>query len=246
MTRHLSTEDKIKAFIGLFLILNLGVWLLVRRESAQWLNVPPPPSQNFAAAYGLGDKGFAYRVNGLMLQNMGDTGGRVSALKDYNYERLSEWFFLQDSLDNRSEYIPYLAGFYFSGVQDPQKFRPVLKYLDKVGHHNFDEKWRWLAQAVFIARYQIRDLDIALALAKKLADLNRPGMPAWVEKMPVYVMTAKGSKEDAYALMLEILKAGADTMHPSEINQTRFFICTKILAPEDAAKNSLCEQGEQP
>ncbi len=206
-----------------------------------WGNVPPAPSQEFAATYGLGDKSFAYRVNGLAIQNLGDTGGRITALKDYNYERLAKWFFLEDSLDPHSEYIPYLAGYYFSATQNPKEYAPVLDYLALIGNRSDGEKWRWLAQAVYIARFLMDDMDKSLELANLLAQTKSENVPSWTRQMPAFVMTAKGDKDAAYALFLEILKSSASTMHPNEINSMKIYICTRILDAQDAAKNTLCQ-----
>ena len=115
---------------------------------------------------GLGDPSLAYRANSVVLQNLGNTGGRTVSLDQYNYDDLTQWFFLQDKLDQKSDFIPYLASYYFGSVQDPEIFRPILDYLQMVGERPYEEKWRWLAQAVFMARYTMKDLDKALELAK--------------------------------------------------------------------------------
>ena len=79
-------------------LLNILTWFHGRFTSAKWLNVPSVPSHNASSVFALGDQQFSYRVIGNMLQNLGDTGGRSTALRDYDYERLSGWFFLADKL----------------------------------------------------------------------------------------------------------------------------------------------------
>ncbi|MGH1404528.1 MAG: hypothetical protein ACRBDL_09810 [Alphaproteobacteria bacterium] len=217
------------------------IWFAMRDERVVWGNVPPAPSIEFASSYGLGDHSFSYRINGLMIQNLGDTGGRVTSLKDYDYDRLTEWFFLQDSLDHKSSFIPYLASYYFIGLQEPEKYRPVLDYLEVAAGHGEGEKWRWLVQAVFFARFRLNDLDKALELAHSLADTKNDDVPGWVRQMPAFVMTQKGEKEAAYALMVEILKTSADKMHPNEVNAMKAYICDRILDAERAKTNSLCQ-----
>src|SRR5690606_23680957 len=134
----------------------------------------------------------------------GDTGGRTTSLNDYNYEELAKWFFLADTLDPVSNYVPYLAAFYFGGVQEPEKFRPVLDYLVHVGNRAEGEKWRFLAHAVYLARFELEDNDTALELANKLARVNNPNMPGWTRQMPAFIMNTQGKKEAAYALLLEM------------------------------------------
>ncbi len=237
----LNQELFVKAALAAVLVLNVAFWFSIRDIRSHWNNVPPVPDEKYASAYGLGDKSFAYRLNGIMIQNLGDTGGRVTSLKDYDYGKLAKWFFLQDHLDKKSNFIPYLAGYYFSGVQEPEKFRPVLDYLEQVGNRDYGQKWRWLAQAVFIARYKLNDLDKALSLANVMAKINNDNMPSWARQMPAFIMSAKGEKDAAYALMLEILKTSADKMHPNEVNAMRAYICEQILEMEEAKQDPICE-----
>ncbi len=231
----------IQIFLAVFLLSNVLFWFSVRDIRASWGNVPPAPDMKYVGAMGLGDAVFAYRLNSLMIQNFGDTGGRYTPLKDYDYEQLTKWFFLQDKLDSRSGFIPYLAAYYFSGVQVPDKFYPVLDYLEVVGTRSGGEYWRWLAQAVYVARFVMEDMDKALYLARRLAETAPEDAPVWVHQMPVFVLKASGDKDSAYALMLEILKSNVDKMHPNEVNAARAYICDQILNAEQKARDPLCE-----
>ncbi len=237
----LSNENTVKIFLFLALVANIGLWFSARGVQAKWMNVPPAPEQRFASAYGLGDPQLSYRSVGIMIQNMGDSGGRTTSLDDYNYEELVKWFFLQDFLDPYSNYVPYLAAFYFGGVQDPQKFKPVLDYLVAVGSRVDGEKWRFLAHAVYLARFELEDQDLALRLAQKLAAVNNPKMPHWTRQMPAFIMNAQGKKEAAYALLLEMLKTDPKNLAPNESNFLRGYICERILEKSEADLNPLCK-----
>ena len=240
----LSNENVLRFTIAIVLIANIYLWFSVRTVQGEWMNVPPPPSLILSSANGLGDTSFSYRINGLMLQNMGDTGGQTTSLKDYNYENLSKWFYLQDHLDNKSDFTPYLAAFYFGGVQEPEKYRPVIDYLEDIGASTYAEKWRWLAQAVYFARFRLNDYDRALELADKLATLPKEGMPGWARQMPAFVVAQSGDKEAAYILLLEILRSSADKLHPNEVNSMVLYICTRLLTSEKAKQDPLCQKNE--
>ncbi len=237
----ISQYRAIQIFLVLALILNITFWFSVRDMGARWGNVPPPPDIKYAASYGLGDASFAYRINGIMIQNLGDTGGMITPLEDYNYETLSNWFYLQDHLDQTSDFTPYLAAYYFGSVQNPSLLPPLLNYLSDVGGRSYGEKWRWLAQGVFLARYKLKDLDKALKMAEFLADTKNDNVPAWVRQMPAFVLSARGEKEAAYAILLEILKSRGENLHPNEVNATKAYICTRILDKKEAKSNPLCE-----
>ncbi len=237
----MSVEQRLQIVVFFILVINILFWFSVRFTQASWNNVPPAPEENYAAFSGLGDTSFAYRLNGLMVQNLGDTGGRFTSLKDYDFDRLSIWFDLQDVLDERSDFMPYLAAYYFGSVQEAEKFRPLLPYLEKVGVRPYGEKWRWLAQGVFLARFRINDLDRALELANLLSESEDKDVPSWARQMPAFIMSAQGEKEAAYGLMLEILKSSADRLHPSEVYSMRLFMCERLLKQEEASNNPLCE-----
>ncbi len=236
-----SGERFVKGLLFLILFFNIALWFAVRGQQAKWLNVPPAPDPRFAASYGLGDTQLSYRSVGLMIQNMGDSGGRTVSLKDYDYEELVKWFFLVDALDPVSNYVPYLAAFYFGGVQEPEKFRPVLDYLVQVGSRSEGEKWRFLAHAVYLARFELQDQETALSLAHKLSRVNNPNMPSWTRQMPAFIMNTQGKKDAAYALLLEMLKTDPEKLAPNEANFLRWYICEKVLEKNEAELNPLCK-----
>lgn len=223
------------------LIANVVVWLQVRDVKGYWANVPPVPGVRGASLFALGDQQLAYRVIGIMLQNLGDTGGRSAAFDEYDYETLTRWFFLNDELDPESSFTPFLASFYYGSVKDHSKLRSLLTYLREIGARPGGQRWRWLAHGVYLARFQMNDLDIALEFANLLADVEDKNMPAWTKQMPAFILNAKGNKEEALAIMIEILKTSADKIHPNEVNFTRDYICTRLLEAEDADSHPLCQ-----
>lgn len=227
------------------MIVQGGLWFSVRKVQAEWLNVPPLPSDSAVEAAAFGDRQLAYRSIGIMLQNLGDTGGRVTALRDYNYDMLTKWLYLTSRLDRESSYTPYIAAYYFGGLSDTtEKLRPLVKYLHNIGNSPEGEKWRWLAHAVYLARYRVEDMDMAHKMAVDLAALaNRPDseMPNWARQMPAFILNQQGEKEAALIIMLEILSSVGDKLHPNEVNHTRGYICENILSPEEAKKTDLCD-----
>lgn len=202
--------------------------------------VPPVPTFRSSSIQFLGDKEFAYRVYGTMIQNFGETGGRHTALKDYNFERLSRWFFLQNKLDSRSHFTPFVAAYLFGASQDVSKLSPIIDYLEVVGNSNQGEDWRWLAQATYLARFRMEDYDRALSLAYKLSALDNPDMPVWAKQMPALIQIQMDEKEAAYKFMVGMLRDGQEGMHPNEINYIVYTICTRVLTPAQALLDPLC------
>ena len=237
------TQDLKRLYAILFfaVTLNIAVWSSSHLQFTRWPNVPPPPGEIGVTASFLGDKAFAYRVWGMALQNFGNTGGDYRPLKNYNYTHLGQWFDLLDRLDPHSDYVPLLAAYYFGGTQNPkEQLPPVIEYLEKVGSYPEGEKWRWLAQAMYLARHKMEDMPEALRLAKELAAMYRPGMPAWTAQTQALIATEMGDKQAAYMLLRTMLATEAEHMHPNEVNFMVDYICTKILTPEQAPHDPLC------
>ncbi|MCK6418403.1 MAG: hypothetical protein L6Q57_05630 [Alphaproteobacteria bacterium] len=243
-------QRNVQILIALFVGLSFIMWLSVRDVRSQWLNVPPIPSQFSIKASVLSDDSLAYRMIGIMLQNLGDTGGRTTSLHNYDTTRLKDWFLLEHTLDPHSNYIPALAAHYFGAVQQeyaPQKLGPVIDYLEVVGTSGVPGKWRWLAQAVSLARFSMHDYERAYALSLKLARLadEDSTIPNWARAMPAFVRNQQGDKEGAKNIILAILGSvakGEIKIHPEEINHMRDVVCNRLMTPQEVAEaGDLCK-----
>jgi hypothetical protein len=219
---------KIAAALGLCYAL-LQATYPVRSE---WPGIPTAPDRARAHLYGFGDTEFSYRTIGMMLQNAGDVGGRVTSLMNYDFRIIRDWLWLSYTLDSQSNYVPSLAAYYFGSTQKKEELKYLVDYLAKVGQDDGAERWRWLAHAVFIARFEMKNQEKALELAEKLAAVDQPDMPIWTKQMPAYVMANVGKKKAARDLMLTIA-ATDKTIDPAEINQTCWFINTKLREKGD-------------
>lgn len=228
-------------WLGAVFLINAAVWGHSAHRVPSWPNVPPAPGKMGTMVAFLGDGEMAYRSVALTLQNFGNTTGEVQALKNYNYENLGTWFDLADSLNPHSNYVPFLAAYYFGASQDPSKLMPVINYLRRVGTYSDAEKWRYLGHAVFLARHKMNDMKLALQLADELGKTYKPGMPAWPLQMKAIVASDMGEKEMAYNLMVDMLQNDSKSMDPAEINYMLDEICNKILTPDKRKVNPLCQ-----
>lgn len=223
-------------------ILNIALWSSSNRRHETWPNVPMPPSSTQITATFLGDTALAYRVWALVLQNFGNTGGNYQPLKNYNYEALEKWFFLLDRLDPHSDFVPALAAYYFSATQNPkEQISHVINYLELIGVRPEGEKWRWMAQAIYLARHKANDIPEARRLAKKLASVYKPGMPAWTLHTEAMLADTMGDKQAAYGMMKSILTSKTDQLDPAEVNFMLDYICNKILTKTQAIEEPLCK-----
>ena len=202
-------------------------WWQTRELQAGWEGVPPAPSNQVAKALAMGDGQFLYRAATFVLQNMGDEGGRVTPLKDYDYQRLGQWFSLLDRFDPQSEFLPVLVGYYFSQSQNPDDVRIVISFLAHIAIRDPERNWRWLAHAIYLARHRVKDMNLALSLAYRMAAIKSPGIPVWARQMPAFVLADVGEREAARDLMEAIMDSQID-LEPSEIEFMRDFIETRL------------------
>lgn len=240
MMRFWSSHIALYCMLFFFLALNIALWTQTKSMRPIWGNVPPVPSNSMASGLALGDKQFAYRLVSIMLQNIGNATDSTKPLSEYNYDTLKGWLFLADYLDPASNFVPSLAAYYYGATQDKKDLTPVIDYLEVIGQRPESQKWRWLAQAVYLARFEQNDYQRALELANKLVGLPRDDLPLWARQMPAMIMTASGQKAAAYEMMMETLVSERDNMSPSEILFFRDYICDRILTPVQAAQNDLC------
>jgi hypothetical protein len=221
---------------------NILLWHGLRHEEAQWGNVPPVPSKYTASFSVLGENELSYRVIGIMLQNLGDVGGRATAFEKYDYNRLGEWFFLADTLDPKSNFVPLLAAYYFGATRVEKDLTPVIDYLAYLGRRPGGENWRWLAQAAFLARFQQHNMPRALELAEELSRLDVPDLPLWAKQMPTFVQLAMGDKEAAFEMAVRFLQDEGPHMQRAEVNFLTEFICTRTIERARTEKLALCSR----
>lgn len=230
------------ALLGVLFLINIAFWSGTRYLRANWDNVPVPPAKETMVMAMLGDTQFAYRVMSIMLQNFGEIGGRSTAFEDYNYENLGKWFYLGDSLDSQSNFVPLLAAYYFGASRVKEDLNYVTDYLAEVGRRQIGQKWRWLAQAIFITKFQQQDPEKALKLSYELAEMWKPGMPGWAKQMPAFILADMGEKEASYTFLLSLLQDDSEKYHPAEVNFMVDYICTRILDKNEALQDPLCAQ----
>ncbi len=219
----------VKALIAVLLALSLQVvfWSQTRHLTAGWAGVPPAPAPRVALALALGDRQFLYRASAFALQNMGDEGGRVTPLRNYDYRRLGGWFQLLDAFDAESQYLPVLVGYYFGLTPNTEDLRIVISYLARIAVRDPERNWRWLMHAVYLARHRVKDTRLALDLAYRAAALDAPGIPLWTKQMPALVLAEIGETEAARDLFEALLESDPN-IPPEEMDFMKDFIDRRL------------------
>ncbi|MGB1540305.1 MAG: hypothetical protein ACPG80_05040, partial [Rickettsiales bacterium] len=159
------------------------------------------------------------------IQNAGDTYGRFTPLKDYDYNKLSKWFYLLDELDNVSDFIPSLATYYYSQTQRTEDVRYIVDYLADHAKGRLEEhkKWWWVIQAIYLANHKLKDKNLALEVGKPLMDAQN--IPLWARHFPAFIYEQKGEMEQALYVMEHVLKSYENqTLSREDFNFMRYFI----------------------
>lgn len=153
----------------------------VRGLRAAIEEMPYPLSDMALKVFAFGDEQFLFRAVARWLQDVGDGGGRVRPLKDYDYDRVTDWLQILDNLDGKSIYGYYLAAHYFGAVNDNRKVVLIAKYFQRSAMADPARRWPWLVWAASRAQHPVRDAALAAALARDILSLRTvPGVPDWL------------------------------------------------------------------
>ena len=133
---------------------------------------PLPPSNLEINAFSFGDKQLLYRYYAFQLQNAGDTFGETIPLKDYDYSKLEKWFYALNNLDYNSEYVPSIAGFYYSASQHAEDNSHIVDYLVSFADKHPIKHWRWYVTATYIAKSKLKDDRKAFEISRKLLNIE--------------------------------------------------------------------------
>ena len=202
--------------VGLSLQITWGA--LQPRALATAQPLPVPMKVELWRAASFGDPIPLARALMLWLQCF-DNGSVTIPFRSLDYARVIHWLDNILSLDNKSQYALLAATRLYAEVNDEPRQREMLefvyrKFLEDPGH-----RWRWLAQAVVIAKHRLNDLPLALKFAQALADnTSNNTVPSWARQMHIFIREDLGEVESARILLGGLLES--DTI--TDINELRF------------------------
>ena len=200
-----TRRTAISAALLALLAAQIAVSEQVKAIVPNYFTLPEPPTPVSAAVQSLGDPEFLFRANVLRVQHAGNLDGRLIPYKDLDYAKLAAWFGILDRLNPAADVVPTMAAYLYSGTQQPADTRYLVDYLEQHGKREPATKWRWLAQAVYIARYKLKDLGRAREIARYLAESPEPAIMAWARNLHIFVLLDLGEKEAARAIMQQML-----------------------------------------
>lgn len=212
------------------LIAQVGFWYKTRDITPDMGIVPEVPSKDTLKALTFGDDEFYFRVMAFNLQNAGDTFGRFTALRYYDFHKLYLWFSLLDGLNKRSNMLPSMATYYFAQTQNTQDVRYIVDYLYEHSIGDVEHKWWWLMQSIYLAMHKLEDSDLALKVAKPLQD---NAVPVYARQMTAVVHEKRGEMEDALHIM-EMIKNNVDDIPEADLNFMTYFVKERLGKLEES------------
>lgn len=236
--KHQSTifyhANSPRFYLWLFIIAlacQILFWYKTEKIKSAFELVPAAPNPYLISAISLGDNEFLFRALAMRLQNSGDVFAGFASLKNYDYSHIFDWMKMLDDLNSKSNFVPSLASYYYSQSPKAEDARYLIKYLDEHCEKNIDENWWWLFQAIFIAKKNLADLDLALKLANKLAKNNAKNAPLWTKQMPAFISEEMGDGCMAFGVIEKLIKeseSGVRTISVDEMNFMRHFIKERL------------------
>jgi len=148
----------------------------------------PVPSISAQEALAFGDRIFLHRLYALIVQNAGDTGGRIVPVRAYDFGRVVGWLEVLTRLDARSEFSSAMAAGYFGQSQNVQDVAPIARFIMRDVATMPEIKWRWLYHAVYLARHRLQDDGLALQAARQLASYDFPDIDPMAAMTPAFIL----------------------------------------------------------
>jgi hypothetical protein len=217
-------------FIAFFL-LQIFFWKETESTKAHFDIVPPSPNKYVISAASLGDQEFLFRVLAARLQNSGDIFAGFVALSKYDYNRIYQWLTTLDTLNNKSNFTPALAAYYYGQTQNYADTKYIVNYLDEHYERDPNKNWWWLLQAIYLAKNKMQNMDRALDLAYKLSQNKEENAPLWTRQMPAFLHEEMGDGCMAFKIIEKILKeseSGVKQIKPEDIDFMRHFIKERL------------------
>ncbi len=208
-------------FLLIFALLQVGFWHATRDMLPNMDIVPDVPGRAAVKALSFGDEEFYFRLLTFDIQNAGDTYGRFTELYKYDYRKLYAWFTLLDTLDDQSDYMPFIASYYYSQTQYVPDVTYVISYLYEHSATRSEKKYWWLAQAVYLADHKLHDVDLALKMARPLEQAENA--PFWVRELPAFVHEKRGEMDDALQI-IEHIQEHSKNIPDGELRFMTYFV----------------------
>jgi hypothetical protein len=198
-------------------------------------SLPEAPAGNILNIASAGEPVVSAKILMLWLQGFDHQPGVSIPFRNLDYSRLTGWLDRIISLDPRSHYALLSAARIYSEVPDQNRRRQVLEFVYEKFIENPDERWPWLAHAVYMAKHRMQDRDLALKYARELrVRTSAEIVPEWARQLELFVYEDFGDVESARILLGGLIESGEIT-DQREID----FLTSRLGIPPDTDNSNL-------
>jgi len=203
-------------------VLAFGVQVLmhqsnVTKASKEYRPLGKPFDAQVYARLSIGSRRLLSYLLSIRLQLHDNQAGRHVRYDQIDYLVLIEWLSQISQLNRQSEYPMMLASRIYTQTQDKPRLRSLLVFIDDQFAGQPQLHWRRQAEAILMAKHKLGDLELALEMAKRLADQpDTVQMPHWARDMHFLLLSDLNEFEAAILVVQALLKSGSIT-DPDEL-----------------------------
>lgn len=220
MIRHYINKERPVRDVPLAVIVLLVAALAIqlfwhsRQEpvTAKAEDLPRPMSPRAYVISSFGEPVAAAKVLNLWLQAFDNQPGISIPLHALDYDVITDWLDTILELDPRGHYPMLVAARVYGSVSVQEKQREMMDFVFNKFNEDPNKHWRWLAHAVITAKYELKDMQLALKYAHALAEKATGGnVPYWARDMKIIVLEDMGEIEAAKILVGGLIASGEIT-----------------------------------
>ena len=227
---HVSAP--VMVLLALGLALQIGLHASQPKPQAKAPDLTPPPAASLLRLASLGEPIALAKLLMLQLQAFDYQSGSRVPYKDLDYALLEAWLARILELDPSGQYPLLAASRLYAEVPDEARQRSMLDFVYRQYLLDPNRRWPWLAHAVFLAKYRLKDMPLALEYAGALQKYTTAkDVPAWVITMEIFIREDLNELETARVMIGGLLASGRIT-DPAELR----FLDQRLRAIESRLK----------
>lgn len=200
------------AFIPIAILMQIGWHQLTSNSTATIKALPAPPASERLKVLSLGEPQLLSRLSQLWLQAYDNQPGISLSFNDLDYKLVNAWLDTALKLDTSTQYPLFAASHIYAQVKDPIKKRQITDFIRDKFVESPNTRWRWMANAVIVAKHELKDLTLAADYANELRRLaTGSNVPHWAQQMEIFLLEDMGEYERAQLMLGALLSSGEIT-----------------------------------
>ncbi len=200
------------ALLAAGLALQIGLHAAMPEPQAKALDLTPPPATSLLRLASLGEPIALAKFLMLQLQAFDYQSGSKIPYRNLDYARLEAWLSRILELDPGGQYPLMAASRLYAEVPDEARQRSMLDFVYRQYLADPNRRWPWLAQAAFLAKHRLKDMDLALKYASALQKYTTAkDVPAWATTMEIFIREDMNELDTARVMIGGLLASGKIT-----------------------------------